>query len=70
MFKGVLKTILNDYDNLWRNIFMGRYYYSKKETAESYKSISIKFLKQHGHLVGYSAGGIKWTRGGEETGEC
>ncbi|MBA7480479.1 hypothetical protein ES707_15940 [subsurface metagenome] len=47
---------------------MGRYYYSKKDTVDSHKSIPIKFLKQHGHLVGYSSGGISWTRGGEKTG--
>lgn len=47
---------------------MGRYYYSKKNTADSYKSISMKFLKQHGQLVGYCPGGISWSRGGEKTG--
>ena len=47
---------------------MGRYYYSKKNTVDSYKSISMKFLKQHGQLVGYCPGGISWSRGGEKTG--
>jgi hypothetical protein len=47
---------------------MGRYYSYKKETAESYRSISIKFLKQHKQLVGYCPGGITWSRGGEKTG--
>ncbi|MBA7519383.1 hypothetical protein ES705_11461 [subsurface metagenome] len=47
---------------------MGRYYYSKKDTVNSYKSISIKFLKQHKQLVGYCSAGISWTRGGEKTG--
>ena len=47
---------------------MGRYYYSKKDTADSYKSIPMKFLKQHGQLVGYCPGGISWSRGGEKTG--
>jgi len=47
---------------------MGRYYYSKKDTVNNYKSISIKFLKQHKQLVGYCSGGISWTRGGEKVG--
>ena len=47
---------------------MGRYYYSKKDTVNNYKSISIKFLKQHKQLVGFCSGGISWTRGGEKTG--
>ena len=47
---------------------MGRYYYSKKDTVNNYNSIPIKFLKQHGHLVGYCSGGISWTRGGEKAG--
>ena len=68
MFKGVLKTIPNDFGNYRRNIFMGRYYYSKKETVNNYNSISVKFLKQHNQLVGYCSGGIKWTRGGQKAG--
>jgi len=47
---------------LWRVLFMG------KDTVNNYKSISIKFLKQHKQLVGYCSGGISWSRGGEKTG--
>ncbi|GAI88651.1 unnamed protein product [marine sediment metagenome] len=47
---------------------MGRYYYSKKDTVNDYHSIDIKWIKQHGDLVGYCPGGISWSRGGEKTG--
>lgn len=47
---------------------MGRYHYDKKTTVEECKSISTTFLKQHGYFGGVRWGGMKWTRGGEETG--
>ena len=47
---------------------MGRYYYSKKDTVNNYHSIDIKWIKQHGDLVGYCPGGISWSRGGKKTG--
>ena len=43
---------------------MGRYYWSKKEEADSLKKIEIWWLKKNGYLNGgYHSGGIKWTNG-------
>ena len=47
---------------------MGRYRWDKKTTVEECKSISTTFLKEHGYFCGWQAGGMKWTRGGEENG--
>src|SRR3989338_10210931 len=44
----------------------GRWNRDKKTTTEACKSISVDFLKQHGHLSGLQWGGLKWTDGGEE----
>ncbi len=41
---------------------MGRYYYSKKEEADSLKKIQTWFLKKHGYFSsGYRSGTITWT---------
>lgn len=43
---------------------MGRYYYSKKDEADSLKKIQVWWLKKYGYLKsGWQAGGIKWTNG-------
>lgn len=47
---------------------MGRYYWDKKTTVEECKSISTTFLKEHDYFCGWRAGGMQWTRNGEETG--
>ena len=47
---------------------MGRYHWDKKTTVEECKSVSTTFLKQHDYFCGVRWGGMKWTRGGEETG--
>ena len=47
---------------------MGRYHYDKKTTVEECKSISTTFLKEQDYFCGVRWGGMKWTRGGEETG--
>lgn len=51
-------------------IYMGRYYYSKKEEADGLKKIQMWWLKKYGYLQGgWKAGGIKWTNSwtGKET---
>lgn len=41
---------------------MGRYYYSKKEEADSLRKIQTWFLKKHGYFShGYKWGTITWT---------
>ncbi|MGI0059306.1 MAG: hypothetical protein ACREBJ_06015, partial [Nitrosotalea sp.] len=41
---------------------MGRYYYSKKEEADSLKKIQTWFLKKHGYFDrGFHSGMITWT---------
>lgn len=41
---------------------MGRYYYSKKEEADSLKKIQTWFLKKHGYFSGgWKSGTITWT---------
>lgn len=53
----------------WRNLFMGRYYWDKKDTTEESKSISITFLKKHGYLdFGYRSGTVTYSRGETKTG--
>ncbi len=48
---------------------MGGWRWDKKTTVEECKSISTTFLNEHGYLHhGWHAGGMKWTRNGEETG--
>lgn len=44
---------------------MGRYYWSKKEEADSLKKIEIWWLKRNGYLQPgcWQSGGIKWTHG-------
>ena len=44
---------------------MGRYYYSKKEEADSLKKIQMWWLKKHGYIEKgcWKSGGIKWTNG-------
>ena len=45
-------------------IYMGRYYTSKKNETDYFKSIDIYWLKKYGYLNGRKNGGIEWTRGG------
>lgn len=48
---------------------MGRYYYSKREEADSLKKIGTAFLKKHGYFNnGWKFGNISWSRNGEKTG--
>lgn len=48
---------------------MGRWSYSSRSTTGECKSISVKFLNTHHYFDGYvRAGGMKWSRNGEETG--
>ena len=44
---------------------MGRYYWSKKEEADSLKKIEMWWLKKYGYLEPncWKSGGIKWTHG-------
>ncbi len=42
---------------------MGRYYWSKKEEADSLKKIHIWWLRKQGYLNGWASGTIKWTNG-------
>ena len=42
---------------------MGRYYWSKKEEADSLKKIQIWWLKKQSYLNGWASGTIKWTYG-------
>jgi len=48
---------------------MGRYYWSKKEEADSLKQVSVSFLRKHGYFdAGWHSGTITWSRNGKETG--
>lgn len=48
---------------------MGRYYYSKKQEADSLKQVSVSFLRKHGYFdMGWHSGTITWSRHGEKTG--
>ena len=48
---------------------MGRYYWSKKEEADSLKQVSVSFLRKHGYFnTGWYSGTITWSRNGKETG--
>ena len=48
---------------------MGRYYYSKKEEADSLKNLSVAFLNKHGYLnSGWRSGTVTWSRNEEKTG--
>ncbi len=48
---------------------MGGWRWDKKTTVEECKSISTTFLNKHGYFRnGWNAGGMKWTRNGEQTG--
>ncbi|MCL6096284.1 MAG: hypothetical protein M1444_01175 [Patescibacteria group bacterium] len=48
---------------------MGRYYWSKKEEADSLHQVSVYFLKKHGYFnLGWHSGTINWSRNGENTG--
>lgn len=48
---------------------MGRYYYSKKEEADSLKSLNVAFLNKHGYLnSGWRSGTVTWSRNEEKTG--
>lgn len=48
---------------------MGRYYWSKKEEADSLKQVSVSFLRKHGYFnEGWHSGTITWSRNGEKTG--
>lgn len=48
---------------------MGRYYWSKKEEADSLKQVSVSFLRKHGYFnEGWHSGTITWSRYGKETG--
>lgn len=47
---------------------MGRYYWSKKEEADSLKKIEIWWLKKEGFLKGWRSSTMKWSRNGEERG--
>lgn len=42
---------------------MGRYYWSKKEEADSLKKIQIWWLKKQGYLNGWASGTMSWTSG-------
>lgn len=48
---------------------MGRYYYSKKEEADSLKQVNVFFFRKHKYFnSGYIGGRIIWSRNGEEVG--
>lgn len=48
---------------------MGRSFYSKKNTVDDYKSISVKSLKEWSYFAQYfKSGTLTWTRNGEKTG--
>ncbi len=48
---------------------MGRYYYSKKEEADTLKQLNVVFLNRHNYFQGgYYSGTITWSRNGEKTG--
>lgn len=48
---------------------MGRYYWSKKQEADSLKSVSVFFLNKNGYFkTNWKYGGITWSRNGEKTG--
>lgn len=52
-----------------KGMIMGRYYDYKKEEADYFKKVSIKFFKKYGYLDhGLMSGGITFSRNGEETG--
>lgn len=40
---------------------MGRYYYSKKDTADSLRKISVKKLKEWDYFSGWKTGSLTWT---------
>lgn len=49
---------------------MGRYYWNKRQEADSLKQVSVSFLKKHHYLEsGFHSGNITWSRNGEETGK-
>ena len=48
---------------------MGRWFYSKKDTADGHKSISVKKLKEWGYSAqGWRSGTFTWSRHGEQVG--
>lgn len=48
---------------------MGRYYWSKKEEADSLKQVSVVFLNKYGYFSsGWKSGTITWSRNREKTG--
>jgi len=66
-FEAKSRQIFNDFGK--KRKIMGRYYWSKKEKADSLKQVSVSFLKKHGYFNnGWHSGIITWSRNGEETG--
>lgn len=62
--------ILNSTPSLLISAIMGRYYFSKKQEADSLKKIKLSLLKLYGFLKkGYRSGSVKWTNnwGGNES---
>lgn len=48
---------------------MGRYYYSKKEEADSLKQVNVSFLNKNGYFKwSYKSGTVTWSRNGEKAG--